>query len=381
MLSFLAATLLALPLSWKGMTGIYAWFSPFILLNSLFVLKSLVLLNLLGILVLILSLVKKRWFCRTLCPVGWTCDSISSLSKRKNFSLRHFPPLGRWFAWISLAAALLGIPVFIYLDPMALFHGFFSAFSGKFSWLVILSMSGLPVLLAIHLFFPGIWCTRLCPLGGLQDEITSLKKFLRRLLAGEKLPRQEFAGGRRLFLASGIGVAAGFLIPGFLKNRPVRCFRPPASQAPRLFNALCLRCGNCMKACPSDIIVHHKDSSDPESWMTPEVSFSNFGYCLSDCNLCGRVCPSGAINLFTLEAKREIVMGLAEIHLEECLLTHLTECTRCKDACSYDAIDIVPLGPDKMMSPVVDEKLCVGCGACAAICPPVVIKMVLPDLA
>lgn len=139
-LSTITAVLLALPFQWKGLTGIYSWFSPFIMLNSVFVLRSLSWLNLIGIAVLILSFFKKRWFCRYLCPVGWGCDSVSKLSWRKNFSLNKFPDVGRWLALISLAAAFMGIPIFILLDPMAIFNGFFSVFSENISLVVIFSL-------------------------------------------------------------------------------------------------------------------------------------------------------------------------------------------------------------------------------------------------
>jgi ferredoxin len=104
--------------------------------------------------------------------------------------------------------------------------------------------------------------------------------------------------------------------------------------------------------------------------MTPEVTFQSNGYCLEDCNLCSRVCPSGAITLFDINAKSQLKMGIALIHPEKCLLTEFSECDRCKAACSYEAMDIVSYGMAGPMIPVVDTEKCIGCGACAAICPP-----------
>ena len=83
--------------------------------------------------------------------------------------------MGKWLTIGSLAAALAGIPLFILLDPISVFNGFFMIFSGELTIPVVLSLLGLPLLLAINIPFPGIWCTKLCPLGGLQDEITSEK--------------------------------------------------------------------------------------------------------------------------------------------------------------------------------------------------------------
>ena len=184
------------------------------------------------------------------------------------------------------------------------------------------------------------------------------------------------AAGRRLFLASGMGILSGIILPEWVKAVPVKWLRPPGSVPSGLFNLLCTRCGSCIKACPSHILIHHKDKGDISAWMTPEISFENQGYCPANCNLCSRVCPSGAITLFTTEAKPQLSIGLAEIrHPEVCLLARHTECDRCKAACLYHAIEISPSPVTGLLRPVVDEKRCTGCGACAAICPPVIIHI------
>jgi ferredoxin-type protein NapF len=370
--------LLALPLGWKEITGLSAWLSPFIMLNSVILLKSFVWLNSLGLIILILCWFNKRWFCRTMCPVGLACDAVSKLKIRKNFSLLRIPRIARWLAIISPGAALTGIPLFILLDPMAIFNSFFSVFSEGLSIVAILSFSVLPLLLIINIFFPEVWCARICPLGGIQDELIGIKAVIYKKRRRDINHKKAISAGRRLFVAWGAGVISGLIIPGWLKSSSANCFRPPASIENSIFNTLCIRCGNCIKACPSKIIIHHSDKSDPVSWMTPEISFKSYGYCLEDCNLCGTVCPSGAISPFNLEAKKQLFIASIEIEIDKCLLTNQTECERCKIVCSYDAIEIIPGDFPLIMKPSVDFRKCVGCGACAAICPPLVIKMVPP---
>lgn len=377
LLSTLAATALALPLGWGELTGLFSWLSPFIMLNSVFLLKSVVLLNVLGVVVLVVSFFRKRWFCRFLCPVGFGCDVVSKLSQRKHFSLRRIPLVGRWLALLSLFAALTGFPLFILFDPMAIFNGFFVVFSRQVSLAVVLSFSGLPLLLSIHLFFPNIWCGRVCPLGGLFDEVSGLRKSIPDFKKSSS-PEIRFTNtGRRMFIAGSTGLLAGIVIPRWLKPATGKFFRPPASVHEETFNTLCIRCGNCIKTCPTRIIFHHTGIENLTAWMTPEVFFSHGGYCLENCNLCGTVCPSGAISPFTLEAKKELFMGSIEIGLDNCLLTERTECDRCKAVCSYKAIEIIPASQPLTMKPVVDLEKCVGCGACAAVCPPKTIKMVV----
>lgn len=374
--STLFAIVLALPLSFGWLTGFYIWFSPFVMLNSLFLLKSMVWLNVIGWIVLGISFFRNRWFCRYLCPVGLGCDTISKQGNRQGAKLvKKIPRIGKWLAIVSLGAAFTGIPLFILFDPLAIFNGFFSAFSKETTFVVYLSLSGLPVLLLLHFFLPGIWCSKVCPLGGLFDSLTEFRKIGSAVATRKKIPTGN-AFGRRMFFATGTGLVAGIIIPGLLPAKSSVPFRPPASLPDKLYNSLCVRCGSCIKACPTNIIVHHRGSENITAWMTPEISFENGGYCPEKCNLCGTVCPSGSISPFSTDAKKELFIATVEIGLEKCLLTERTECDRCKAVCEYDAIEIVPSEQVLTMKPMVDKYKCVGCGACAAVCPPSVIKMI-----
>lgn len=378
-ISTVAAVFFALPLPLGIFSGFYIWFSPFVMLNSLFLLKSMVLLNALGWTVLAISFFRNRWFCRYLCPVGWGCDTFSKWRKHMKSKIKKVPRLGRWLALISTGAALTGIPLFILLDPLAIFNGFFAAFNSDSSLIVVLSLMGLPLLFAIHLFLPGLWCTKLCPLGGLFDELTSLRKWIFKTVSYKQEIKTEQKFGRRMFIASGSGLLAGIFIPKLLNSNPPRFFRPPASINGSIFNTLCVRCGNCIKACPTDIIIHHSGKRDITAWMTPEITFENKGYCLKDCNLCGTVCPTGSISPFSIAAKKKLFIAGIKIGLDDCLLTELKECDRCKSACSYNAIQIVSTKHSLMMKPVADLSKCVGCGACAAICPAETIDMITAE--
>ena len=369
------AIFLALPLQLGIFTGFYMWLSPFVMLNSLFLLKSMVWLNVLGWGILIVSIFRNRWFCRYMCPVGLGCDSFSKWGKHSNAFVKKVPRLGRWLALFSLAAALTGIPLFILLDPISIFNGFFAAFASKSSLAVIISFTGLPVLLISHLFLPGIWCGKLCPLGGLFDELTTLRKWVLKIFLKRNKISTEQNFGRRMFIASGTGLLAGAFIPQLLKPDTQQFFRPPASLPVDLFNTLCVRCGSCIKACPTNIIIHHSGNKNVTAWMTPEVSFEKKGYCLEDCNLCGTVCPTGSISPFDLNAKKKLFIGSINIRLEDCLLSDFKECDRCKSVCPYDAIQIIP-AQNLMMKPVADLSKCVGCGACSAVCPTETISMI-----
>jgi ferredoxin-type protein NapF len=367
-LSTLLAIMLALPFPLKGLTGFYLWLSPFIMLNSVVSLRSFAWLNLIALIILVFVTVSKRWFCHNLCPAGWCCDLVSGINKRKAYTYNRIPNIGKYLAVISLTGAIVGFPLFIFLDPLAIFNGFFTVFSGDFSLIKIILLLGFPLLLFIHLFFPEIWCKKLCPLGGFQEVLADIKSYIKRLSGHGKSETVKHEPARRYILMSGVGIFSGLAIPRYLKPKANSYIRPPASVGTTLFNGLCNRCGNCIRACPAGIIINHLDLNDIISLMTPEINYKS-GYCIEECNVCSRVCQTGAITLFDPKAKNQLLMGTAEIILQNCFLVHNKECIRCKESCKYNAIEFISGVNILNMIPKVESRKCVGCGACKVICP------------
>lgn len=177
-----------------------------------------------------------------------------------------------------------------------------------------------------------------------------------------------FKSGRRYAIMSVAGLIAGFSIRKFIGYVPEDAILPPAALKPELFNSLCCRCGSCIKACPTKIIAFNTTPDNLLSFMTPEVEFGP-GYCLEQCNLCSRVCPTGAIALFDPDAKSQLFMGSAVITLPDCRLQNNSECNKCRASCKYEAIEFYHASGYLDMYPVVDENKCVGCGACMVACP------------
>ncbi|MEI6139571.1 MAG: 4Fe-4S dicluster domain-containing protein [Mariniphaga sp.] len=361
--SLSVAILLAMPLGWGKISGLTNWVSPFIMLNSVFALKSLVWLNAIGVVILIATWFKKRFFCRYLCPTGCLLNKIPKLNKKANSQIfKNIPQIGKLLVIGSLTGALLDLPLFIFLDPVAIFNGFFSTLI-QTTWLpMIASGSGLLLLLVIQWIWPGLWCKRICPLGGLQLWVSDLKGFM----PGSEKPTDKANAGRRLFIGSTAGAAAAIAFPFIVKGKEANIIRPPASVNPIDFYALCTRCGSCLKACPTKILK--QDTRFGAGLLTPEVKFET-GYCLETCNACSVVCPSGAITLFDLDAKPQLVMGKAVLKTADCLLSFQKECDRCKVVCAYKAVLINPKNNESLVLPEIDPVKCVGCGACKIVCP------------
>lgn len=149
--------------------------------------------------------------------------------------------------------------------------------------------------------------------------------------------------------------------------RPERV-RPPAAMTEPDFVALCIRCGECMKVCPTNALHPAIAEAGLIGLWTP-VMVARVGACMRNCTQCGDVCPTGAIKKFSVEDKVSVYkQGLAWIDADRCIAWYAdTECLVCDEQCSYDAIFWTEV--NGRMRPFVDEEKCNGCGLCEYHCP------------
>jgi ferredoxin len=92
-------------------------------------------------------------------------------------------------------------------------------------------------------------------------------------------------------------------------------------------------------------------------------------FCNYECNICGDVCPTGAILPTPLEEKKLIQLGKAKFVKENCIVeTQKTDCGACSEHCPTKAVKMIPF-EGKLTIPEVTEDICVGCGACEYACP------------
>ncbi len=155
---------------------------------------------------------------------------------------------------------------------------------------------------------------------------------------------------------------------GVLKLSSLRLIRPPGSLPEEEFVTTCVRCGECMKACLTNTLQPAVGEGGLEALGTP-VIVPRAGACTQLCNVCGRVCPTQAIEPFTVEEKSHLYLGTASVDRSMCIAWVLgRECLVCDEACSYNAItqDVSEAGDKR---PVVNERICVGCGICECVCP------------
>ncbi len=176
----------------------------------------------------------------------------------------------------------------------------------------------------------------------------------------------EFDPGRRQALATlGVGAAAVGLLAldvGEVKAARSTVLRPPGAGDD--FLAKCIRCDQCIEGCPNQAILPAGFEGGWDSLWTPIINSFEGGACDYDCNLCGQICPSGAIPALSLEEKRRAVIGIAKVNFETCV-----RCMDCIEYCPYECFEEVEVEGIRGVFPKVIPEDCVGCGICIVVCP------------
>ena len=328
-------------------------FSPYVALGGVLAAKTASVVTLVGLPVLVLVLIWPRWFCQHACPTGFLQDL---LSRRKAAEWRRWPPIGKWLLVITLGGAALGYPVFLWLDPLAIFNGFLNAWHKPVTFAAAVL---LPSVLVFNFFLSHVWCQRICPLGALQETLALLRRHKRTPLPA---PHQH-----RLARRAFIGVCAGAAGAALIKTAHGRTpLRPPGALPEDEFTGVCVRCGNCGAVCPAHIIK--PDLKSVTGLLAPVLRYDQ-DYCRENCNRCGQVCPSGAIARLPMAEKRERLIGVAVVNLETCAMANGQECTACIRACPFEALAVVESENGTSSRPQLIRSKCNGCGACEAVCP------------
>jgi formate hydrogenlyase subunit 6/NADH:ubiquinone oxidoreductase subunit I len=92
-------------------------------------------------------------------------------------------------------------------------------------------------------------------------------------------------------------------------------------------------------------------------------------FCNYECNACLKVCPTGAIKEYSLEEKKIIQIGFANLDKKKCIAyVQNKQCGICAEYCPTSAVYLVPYKKN-LPAPVTDSEICIGCGACENACP------------
>jgi len=358
-------------LPWRWTSMVLPALSPYVAIGAAIAGRTVTAVTPIGLMVAAIVLFRPRWFCRVVCPVGLLIEQVGRLRPKARPRLARVPPFGQWIVLLTLAGALLGYPLLLWLDPMALFNALFTGWRQPLDWAGLVVGVGLPLVLLLGLLWPFVWCRRVCPLGATQDLLALLRRLVRRrrvehaLHAPAKPRRNPLA--RRTILAMAAGAAASAATSRWARGSGTRPLRPPGAIAEEGFTGLCIRCGNCVRACPEKIVQPDLGLHGVAGLLAPVVTF-DYAYCQPDCNRCTQVCPSGAIVRLSLAEKEKAIIGLARVDMLACFLSQNIECGACAGACPYQAIRIDFDEDDYSSTIHIDADKCNGCGACEVIC-------------
>jgi polyferredoxin len=282
----------------------------------------------------------------------------------------------------------------------------------------------------LNLFAPRFWCRYLCPLGGLLGLFSRIAIVRREVNAdcrecvvcarvcptGTIQPERNYASdpgectmcmecvsacphsaakfpvhlspagwqaydpGRRQALAAlgatiaGVGLLASDMAAS--RDHP-HLVRPPGARENGLLSK-CIRCSECIRACPTSVLQPALVEAGIEGLWTP-VLLPRLGYCDYSCNACGQVCPVQAIPPLSLEDKRAQVIGQAYINQDRCIpWADNQDCIVCEEMCpvpdkaiKLEQSEVLTVDGERVtvQRPHVIRERCIGCGICEYKCP------------
>lgn len=171
---------------------------------------------------------------------------------------------------------------------------------------------------------------------------------------------------RRILASLGTGLfsVSALRLDGLTKRRfPPSVVRPPGALAESEFLARCIKCGQCLRICPTNVLQPALWEAGLEGLWTPVLDFrAGTSGCQYQCVACSRICPTAAIRRLTLDEKHgtgdfadrgPVRIGAAFVDRSRCLPWAFGKpCIVCEENC--------PVSPKAIQTMEVLEKLPAG---------------------
>lgn len=176
-------------------------------------------------------------------------------------------------------------------------------------------------------------------------------------------------------IIGGLGATGLIALTGKLTS--TKSVRPPGVENENEFLSRCIRCGMCMRTCPTNYIHLAMLETGINGVLSP-ICVTGEGYCGFSCNECGKVCPTHAIPRLSLDKKQKMKLGVAVFDRNRCIpWAKDTNCIVCEEHCPVTPkaiylkdFEIETRAGTKIVvqRPFVDSNLCIGCGVCSYKC-------------
>lgn len=224
-------------------------------------------------------------------------------------------------------------------------------------------------------------CIEDCPHGALSFRF--MPSLARELSAPAVPARRAVLGGLLGAAFFGFARSSGASDRNFNK----KVIRPPGSVEEKEFLERCVKCDQCIRVCPTNVLQPALLTAGVEGIWTPILN-NKLGYCELNCTLCGQVCPTGAIQKISIEEKTgvgafaaqgPVRLGTAFYDRGRCLPWAMeTPCVVCEEVCPVSPKAIFSREvtftkrdgtPITLRQPYVEPSKCIGCGICEHECP------------
>ncbi len=151
--------------------------------------------------------------------------------------------------------------------------------------------------------------------------------------------------GLLVSLVSGVFAVPAVRLSGKLgDNWHHKLIRPPGALTEEEFLKRCIKCGQCMRVCPTNVIQPGSFEGGLENLWTPVLNYRiGSSGCQLNCTECGSACPSSAIRPITLSEKLgtdefaqigPIKIGTAFLDRNRCLPWAMDKpCIVCQENC------------------------------------------------
>jgi len=278
--------------------------------------------------ILLLSLLQERFWCRFLCPLGLIYELLSKFSLLRVKVREDCPQCAKCLKTCPVAGERTLREEIPYEECLLCFE-----------------------------------CVDACSLKSISFKFMH-KEDIGKLKPNIGLERRDW------MLYLGLGLFSAWVSKSDASSKLRRLVRPPGAIPEEEFERRCIRCGACTKACPTHCLQPTLFQEGFKAIGTPYIDGYIAG-CAPECNLCGKVCPTGAIRNLTLEEKQFAKLGMVQVNKGRCLAWAQAKfCLMCDEICPYNAIYRFNEMIDGKSIPVfnVVEDVCMGCGICAAKC-------------